>query len=183
MHNLQPHGGWRTSHNAGELTMQPGANSQHLYCMKIKQRYRIWCMDRNKLRLFWYSQTILPQSKQTYTWFHCHCLRFMFQACLITHTTSIARIDHDSLVMLVVHQSNVWCAVHTTKTIGGGNKTTCGSTGHGSKKNNIFPKRNKTPSVLSLHAESNTYLMCLLFRWAYAARGFGIALVTTGANN
>jgi hypothetical protein len=25
--------------------------------------------------------------------------------------------------------------------------------------------------------------MCLLFRWAYAARGFGIALVTTGANN
>ena len=134
MHNLQPHGGWRTSHNAGELTTQPGANSQHLYCMKIKQRYRIWCMDRNKLRLFWYSQTILPQSKQTYTWFHCHCLRFMFQACLITHTTSIARIDHDSLVMLVVHQSNVWCAVHTTKTIGGGNKTTCGSTGHGSKK-------------------------------------------------
>ena len=50
-------------------------------------------------------------------------------------------------------------------------------------KKNIFPKRNKTPSVLSLHAESNTYLMCLLFKWAYAARGFGIALVTTGANN
>jgi hypothetical protein len=80
-------------------------------------------------------------------------LRFMFQACLITHTTSIARIDHDSLVMLVVHQSNVWCAVHTTKTIGGGNKTTCGSTGHGSKK--ITYSQKETKRLLFLACTQN----------------------------